>query len=329
MSNEQPNTHPKESAIKNIWGSKNRFEEPVQTAPTVGKPMKKIKMGFFDPLIVLALTLVSQVIISAVAVFVWFKNNSDSLAEMDNTSDAVAAATEALLDGPFILMSSVGMYLVWYLGMLFVSKKRGFGSFKKDYWLKFRKKDLLIGLTFAVSMRLTEFGVINGLNAAGVDMSGADNSSVFTNLDGIWLFINAFIIASFVGPIMEELVFRGLMLQSFLRCFRLGRPSRSKHKDVDITNTQGMMYLQVTVFFEKVTNWFFRHGNLLALLLTSTIFGFMHFQGFDNFGQVFVVVWTGLIGLVLGIITMRTKRLGGAIIGHILFNFSGVALSLI
>lgn len=312
------------SSMAQLWQKKG--EEPTantQEGTTVGNPIRKIKMGALDPILLLFATLLSQIAVAIAVVTLWVSKNIEELSESENTADAIAIATQQMLSGPVILITSISMYIVWIAFLFFSSRKRGFGSFKKDYWLKFRKKDLLIGLIFAASLRVIEFGVVNILSAAGVDMSSANNSSLLTDLNGIWLFINAFIIASFVGPILEELVFRGLIMQSLLRLLRDTRASRN---DYDIT-TANALGVWLSIRTEQILAVVFKARNWIALFLTSLIFGFMHFQGTDNFGQWFVVIWTGTLGFVLGLITIKTKRLGGAIIGHVLFNLSGVALS--
>jgi membrane protease YdiL (CAAX protease family) len=46
----------------------------------------------------------------------------------------------------------------------------------------------------------------------------------------------------------------------------------------------------------------------------------MHFQGFETFGQWWVIIVTGSIGFILALIVLKTRRLGLAITTHVAFN---------
>lgn len=79
------------------------------------------------------------------------------------------------------------------------------------------------------------------------------------------------------------------------------------------------MFLSVAV-----RNW----GKIAGVLVTSAVFGLMHSQA-TTAGTLFVVPQTALLGAVLAILVLRTQRLGTSIACHILFNTTGVVLSLI
>lgn len=62
-----------------------------------------------------------------------------------------------------------------------------------------------------------------------------------------------------------------------------------------------------------------RFGALLGVLVSSVLFGLVHVQGLSAASAV-VVSLTGLIGLAFAILTLTTRRLGGAIIAHVTHN---------
>lgn len=308
-------------------------EQQAQPNKTVGKRVR-VKWSILDALLILGMTLATQIVLGLIFVTLWVAQHAAELTELENADELAKQATETLLNGPVILTSSIMMYVVWTWGIWRASYKRGLRSFAKDFWLKQKfPRDIFLGLSIAALLRLAEFGVLAGLGALGVNMDGADNSSTVTGLTGFWYIVNAIVIASFLGPFLEEVLFRGLILQSFLKLFRKARVLPTA-VPVDLTQLETAIGVPTykaeraaDTFFNRVNGWIFKHKNILAALFTSVIFGFMHFQGFETFGQIFVVLWTGTIGFILAMVVYKTKRLGTAIYAHIFFNLSGVLLA--
>jgi membrane protease YdiL (CAAX protease family) len=237
-----------------------------------------------------------------------------------------AEVTNVLTTDPAVLFwLQISMYAGWVGFILFVSFKMGLRSLAKDIWLKFRwVRDITLGLAIAVGLRLAEQLLFWFLQLIGADLTGSDNSSVFTSTTGFWSYLLLFGVVSFAGPISEELLFRGIMLQGLLRSFRRTSPQPRTWFGEAIQNVNPNTF----ALFSKFKEFLNKHKYVLAVIISSTIFGFMHFQGVETFGQWLVVIETGLIGVVLAWVTLKTKRLGLAIFIHIFFNFSGVLLSL-
>ena len=55
----------------------------------------------------------------------------------------------------------------------------------------------------------------------------------------------------------------------------------------------------------------------------------MHFQGFSGIADIFVVGWTAIIGLVFGILYLKTKNILTPIFAHIAYNGITVILVLL
>jgi len=67
------------------------------------------------------------------------------------------------------------------------------------------------------------------------------------------------------------------------------------------------------------------YGNYVAMGITSVLFGLAHLSQ----GNVIPAIMTGLIGVLLAYIVVKTKNLYAAITAHILFNLTSVTLYII
>lgn len=301
-----------------LWSEPPAPREEGNTESNLASPKprwstnRRIRWGLLDPLIALALTLASQLGISMVMMFLYISQNAQQINEL-TAEELETGLMDYVLSGPFLFIGNMLMYASWWVALHF-ARRKGFKSYAKDFWLKYRfPRDILLGFGLALLLRGLEFGVMFILEVAGVDLTGADNSSIIVGMDGIWYFLTAIIMAGILGPFMEELLFRGLGLQVLLRAFQHPRLRWNARNLGNGGNPIG-------AFVYKSRVW-------LSILLSSTVFGFMHFQGVETFGQWFVVIWTGLIGVALAWMTFKAKRLGPAIFTHIFFNLSGVLLA--
>lgn len=246
------------------------------------------------------------------------------------TSDIDKITTDVTMklatSGPMIFVSSVGMYAIWVFMMWFSTYKRGLKSFAKDFWLKINwKTDIALGAAVAVALTLVSQGIAIGLGALGFDLSGSDNGSIFFTQKGIWFVFLAFFMVPILGPIAEELFFRGFLMQGLIRHFRRGNVSGPRSSfGASIQRNYSPLFNAYISF----RHWCYNQKYTLSIILSSLAFGLMHFQGVNNFGNWLVVGITGLIGMTFAIITVRTQRLGIGIFGHIFFNSISVAMAL-
>ena len=282
---------------------------------------KKLKWGFRHAIYAFMFGILLQTVIT---IPLMVQTAQKLIAEgADITDTAITAGLTSTAFNLFWLQ--LASYVGWITVALYASYRKGLHSLAKDIWLKFRwVQDISLGILIAVGLRLFEilmfwlFGVLN------IDLTGADNSSVFLNTEGPWKYILLFGIVSFAGPISEEILFRGLILQGLLKNFRRRTLTPRTWFGEAIQAASPKVFNAFSAYKEFLN----KHKYVLAVIISSTIFGFMHFQGVETFGQWLVVLETGLIGVVLALIALRTKRLGLAIIVHIVFNFSGVMLTL-
>jgi len=113
-----------------------------------------------------------------------------------------------------------------------------------------------------------------------------------TAFDWTW-FLLVVIAPVLVAPWVEELFFRGLALRALARSMR-GIPSRSA-------------------------------GAALAVAVSAALFAAVHLleQPVDAWPRVAAI--NLIVGAALGLVALRTGRLGGPIIAHIVFNATGLA----
>lgn len=291
------------------------------TRSTSEPEKRKARLGFRHSIYALILGVLIQFAL-AIPLLI----NSASTLVSQNTELTTEGISQSLLSGPVIFWSQMLMYVAWFSVGLYVTFKLGLHSFVKDFWLKFRwARDIGFGILIAIGLRLAEMGVLWALGALGVNLAGADNSSSFTTGTGFWLYAVLIIGVSIVGPFSEEFLFRGMMLQGLLKTF--GKKTLFPRTWFG----EGVQATSPAIFnaFIGFKNFLYKHKNVLAVIISSTAFGFMHLQGFDQFGYWLVVIITGLIGAVFALIVLKTKRLGMAIVAHMVFNFSAVLLVLL
>jgi membrane protease YdiL (CAAX protease family) len=212
---------------------------------------------------------------------------------------------EKLLTQPvFILLAGLSLNLSWIVGMWFVSKRYGLNNFRLEYRVFFKKWDVFIGIGFAaLGFALIQLVSWILTDLMGLSLKGSDNGAVFAGLEGIWFLLVGIGMVSIIGPASEELIFRGMILKGFTKTF-------TKMRNV------------ITVTKKTVTPSKFvtKSITVAAILVSSTIFGFMHFQGGETFGQWFLVIATGSLGVIFACMTVWFKRLGPAIFAHMFYN---------
>lgn len=154
----------------------------------------------------------------------------------------------------------------------------------------------------ALALRAASIGV--DLLAAHLGWGVEGNSGWMTAERAWWASTAVLLGGAVVGPIAEEVFFRGLALRSIAAS--LTRRARSSPRVVSAT----------------------------AIILSSIAFGLPHASTVDASGALtspltasgmYVLAQTSLIGAVLGVIAMR-KGLAAACVAHVTFNSVGVLL---
>jgi membrane protease YdiL (CAAX protease family) len=309
-SNDQSSS--KTNDFAGIWDRRQKPEQVVETAkkyaeelPEVGvkRSTKTVGWGFGSVFVAFIVYLLAQ--FGVLAIFTAQADPTDPLGSLN-----------ALSTNPvFLVLTALAGYAVWGFAMLITTYKKGLKNFSKEYWFKFKKKDLLIGPGIGLGILVFATG-LNWLlsDVVDIDMSGASNTSWLTAQSGAWFIVMAVGLASIIGPFFEELFFRGYAFQGVVK----GREKAFNRSEAS-TNRLYLWWVKSS----------YKIRYTLAVIISSVFFGFMHYQGSESFGQWYVVILTGLLGLVFALTTLRFKRLGPAILAHMTYNGCNLLLAVL
>jgi uncharacterized protein len=197
----------------------------------------------------------------------------------------------------------LGALPVWIglLGTAFwASRRHGTGNLIRNLAMRFKPVDLAIGLGVGLGLR-----VVIGLWAVlAATITGEQPTSNLQSVlgnglgTGLWLIVNMVAIA-LIGPVIEEIFFRGVGLRSALASL-LRRAHAPRFADP-------------------------RHRARIAIAATALVFALLHVSEISDLISALVLL-PGLLlaGWIFAWLTVSTGRLGPAIVGHVVFN--GVAV---
>lgn len=222
------------------------------------------------------------------------------LARLDPTASP-EELTEALAglatSGPFLLASVLTLWIGLVGAPVWATWRKGQRSLAKDFKFTWRPLiDIPLGIAFAALFRLIEVGLSAAATAVGVDLSDADNASFLASDDRALVWTVLLLASAAIGaPIVEELFFRGLMLQSLLKT-------------------------------RWVSTWALgrvRLGTLAAIVISGVTFGVLHTTAFSG-GGLYLIAFTSALGMAFAAMVVLTKRQGMNLVAHGVFN--GVAV---
>lgn len=201
------------------------------------------------------------------------------------------AVVDALIDRDWPLITyitlsaviSYGPSVVW---LFYVRRRWGAGRFESVGW-RFRWIDLAWGpLTWlsAIGVQLVLAAVVLIFD---IPLSSNVESLSDADADRAYLIATA-VAAVIAAPVVEELVFRGLVLRGLLS----------------------------------------RVGPVLAVALQGVVFGVAHVDPVRGVGNLGLAIVLSGVGIALGTAAYLTRRLGPAVIAHAIFNGVVVAILL-
>lgn len=195
--------------------------------------------------------------------------------------------------GPVTLAGMLALWAVFIAYPWWVSRRRGTGRLAADYRLALPTlPNLAVGVGLGLALRAVSTGIAALSEALG--LPAADNASWLASGYSPAVLVALAVGACLVGPVGEEMFYRGVVLQSLTRWAAVPAPARAT----------------------------------VAVLVSSLAFGLSHTTGTD-LAAGSVIAQTALIGAVLAALALGRFGLGTACVAHVVFNTSGVLLLLL
>lgn len=179
-----------------------------------------------------------------------------------------------------IVLASLALWTPLVAALVFISRRRGTGSFTRDYAVSVRWSDIGFGVAGWIAGRLVSASFVAPIPFPSGSLDEIDEARFGDAIQGGWTWAALIFVTVVAAPLIEELFFRGLVQ----------------------TRLVG------------------RFGPVVGISVASLLFGAAHliaWQGMWTFAYAWAI--TGA-GLVLGTIFHLTKRLGTPILAHAFFN---------
>lgn len=201
-----------------------------------------------------------------------------------NSDTLSMKSDEWLTIGPGLLLGMVSLWIgmgvaVWMAGHATE------GGWRAIIPLKVTRRDLWLGTWIGVvaQVAVTVLGSLLLALSSGKETNLGNTNVVFGSSGG-WMLALAFA-AVFIAPLFEEAMFRGLLLQLFMR----------------------------------------RMGLLRAVFITSNLFGAMHLNTAGGpIAATFIGVGTACAGAVFAWVRVKSNSVGAAMFAHLVFNAFGL-----
>lgn len=246
----------------------------------------------------------------------------------------------ALDEGAGVFISLVLTWAVLLGACLISSRTRGFGRLAKDFGLRFRWVDLLIGLIASVGLRLVSIVVaVVVVLLTGATAPLQSNGDLFlAGSSTFWLVINAGIGATLISPLLEELFFRGLLLRAMQNQAWLGRWRRQP--DLSAGDAPGGIPTGAPADARAdrararvrpaTAKRPLARASVIAALVSAFLFGCAHLGQLDDPRSV-VIQFASIffIGIANAGLTLWFGRLGPAVLTHVWFNGTSILLALL
>jgi uncharacterized protein len=185
--------------------------------------------------------------------------------------------------------SQMGLWIGLVGAPVLATRRKGSGSLTTDFWWRFRPVDLILGVGVALGAFLVivpAVGLLLRPLLGDPDVSGPVERLVEESKGGA--LVGLVLVAAVGAPFVEELFFRGLLLQSLRKRFGTG--------------------------------W--------AVAGSSVFFGLAHPNDLPADAQVVVMTALAALAVALALVVVKTGRLGPAIVAHAVFNAVNLAVAL-
>ncbi len=204
-----------------------------------------------------------------------------------HTHDYLRLSTQAIPPGWIVVCELVGLWIGFIGAVVLASRTRGTGHPARDMGLAVRGSDLVVGPLVGLAGQFLLLPLLYLPLRPFIPHLNQRLAGPSHHLTGGFPGADLVIIGALtvlVVPVVEELLFRGLLLRALLRL--LGRAGRIL-------------------------------GPALACLCTGILFGLAHFQALQLLGL-------ATFGVVLSYLAYRQRRLGPSILAHATFNLVAI-----
>lgn len=307
---------------------------PAERIDPTKMKLKKIKRKDYwgiTPILFSFVLLLSFIVVTAIAFAVYgiinIASNGGVNGLLQNSDGGMISqqdATKSLESNPWIIIAgTLPMYIIWVAVEAWVTKYRSqVGTKFKTFWeaakdnfrLRIKWYDVFIGLAVAgafIGLQQLVFWLLpSNVGAA------ADNTQPFADLPGYWFFILGFGLVGILGPIMEELYFRGLIMRG------ISNHLADRGEDTRSRDVEEQLYDQsfsLGILYSRFRVWGAKHKDMISITVTAIIFGSFHFQSATLGGLVLILV-TGSLGWVMGFLTTKLNRIAPGMFAHIFNN---------
>ena len=172
-----------------------------------------------------------------------------------------------------------------------VSRRKGVGIERDWRFVSSLPNDIFIGLLLGVLCLIgAQAATLGSAALVGLkNTADASNTGILDDNRGSGWIVGLIFLVVVVAPVVEELLFRGLILRILQNTF----------------------------------------GSVFAVIASSALFALPHWQGDASWQETVVLLSAiGTVGMVLAIGAVVSNRLGPAVIGHFMFNLTGTTLTL-
>lgn len=175
------------------------------------------------------------------------------------------------------------IWALWFAGFLKDwPKKFHFNNFKWRY--------ILLGVAAGQVFYWGLQAIASLLAAVGSPVKSSNTALSLDSLHGSEAIIVLLLLVPFVGPFIEEFLFRGVIITSL---------RNSKWK----------------------ATW-------LSILVSAVSFGIMHIQGFSSFTDLAIAVWITIMGGVFAYLYIKTESFWTVFAAHAVYNLTSSILML-
>lgn len=152
---------------------------------------------------------------------------------------------------------------------------------------RIRGREAALALSIGVGLFVLLQVIVNAVVAAfpQLEITSSNTSTEIAQTTGIGRFVTMWILAPVVIPLIEELLFRVVVCSSIWRATA-----------------------------------FSYNGRLVAIILSGLLFGISHTQGFSSASDLFLVLWTTVIGVVNAILLTKYHSIFMPFLVHFSYN---------